>query len=325
MQVSSGGELGKERENKDEFSFLSFKLTTNFKKQKKRQSYFSDPRFPENMPEIWEKQWAFAKTKASPPSEENEAAPAIVIGEFGGKFSGGLERCWVVSFADFLRKAALTDTFFWCLNPNSGDTGGLLKDDWSGTTDLEEFKLSLLRLLNPNPTKFDARGNVVSPGGGKGYDPVATPLPGEILDEIEAGKNQGGGGGGGAAVASAGGAGGGRRSLPAPVTTAHPELGIAVTVAATKSWPSGPRTALQCDVKIKNDSSNPVPASFTFRCDAGIVEQSWNCTRLGDSGTEAVFGLPDWALANGGIPPGGELTAGGVFFDSLPSFDVALS
>jgi endoglucanase len=34
----------------------------------------------------------------------------------------------------------MTDNFYWCLNPNSSDTGGLLMDDWVTTN---EDKLDL--------------------------------------------------------------------------------------------------------------------------------------------------------------------------------------
>ena len=35
---------------------------------------------------------------------------------------------------------------YWCLNPNSGDTGGILQDDW---TTLDRSKVDMLsRILN---------------------------------------------------------------------------------------------------------------------------------------------------------------------------------
>ena len=309
------------------------------------QSYFSDPTFPKNMPEIWEKQWAHAKTKR-PASSDGEDAPAIVVGEFGGRFpKGSLERCWAVAFASYLRETGLSDSFFWCLNPNSGDTGGLLKDDWSAPASSDEsssetFKLKLLSALNPAPTRFDARGNVTDPGGGVGYDPSATPMPEEVawaLVEFSPGAGggggggeNGGGGGGGAAAAAANGNNNNNSapdasSLPAPVSTSHPS-GITVTTVPTKSWPSGATTAFQCDVRIKNEGgSSPVPPTLVISCEAAIVEQSWNCTRLADEGGRAVFGLPEWCVSNGGIAPGAEVTAGGVFLGAVPAFEIGFS
>lgn len=45
----------------------------------------------------------------------------------------------------------MTDNFFWCVNPNSGDTGGLLNYDWM-TPDTK--KLEFLATLVSNPTKI---------------------------------------------------------------------------------------------------------------------------------------------------------------------------
>ncbi len=63
------------------------------------------------------------------------------------------------AFVDYLLAIDSRDTFIWCLNPNSGDTGGLLKDDWV-TPDND--KLTLMAKLNPNPTivTFDTENNV---------------------------------------------------------------------------------------------------------------------------------------------------------------------
>ena len=308
------------------------------------------------MPSIWEKQWAHAKMKrADSGNGEDEDSPAVVVGEFGGRFpEGSLERCWAAAFASYLRETGLSDCFFWCVNPNSGDTWGLLKDDWSAPPPpggaaaaaappspcLKTFKLGLLAAINPRPTRFDARGDVIEEGGGVGYDPAATPMPEEIAKAL-AEFSRGGGGGGGAVAAAA--ANGGSEntannnsarapapasaSLPAPVTTSHPS-GVTVTTVATKSWPSGSTTAYQCDVRIRNEggpSSSAVPPTLTFSCPASIVEQSWNCTRLSDKDGRAVFGLPDWAAANGGVAPRAEVTAGGVFLSALPTFEVGFS
>ena len=311
---------------------LSLSLSTH-----ETQSYFSDPAFPNNMPEIWEKQWAHAKTKVS----ASEDAPAIVVGEFGGRFpQGSLERCWAAAFAGYLRETGLSDCFFWCLNPNSGDTGGLLGEDWSApgssaprsAPGSEAFKLRLLAAVNPVPTRFDADGSVVDPGGGRGYDPTATPMPEEVARALaELSGRGGGGGGGGSAAADNGGEGTNSAApdssaspLPAPVTKQHP-CGVTVTAIPLKSWTSGATTAFQCDVKIKNDGPSVAPPTLTLSCEASIVEQSWNCTRLADADSRAVLGLPDWCVSNGGIAPGAEVTAGGVFLGSVPAFDIRFS
>jgi endoglucanase len=85
------------------------------------QPWFSEPDFPDNLLEIWEQHWAYL-------SRENTAP--IIVGEFGGRSVGqDLEGIWQRSLVSYLRENNLS-YFYWTLNPNSGDTGGLLLDDW---------------------------------------------------------------------------------------------------------------------------------------------------------------------------------------------------
>lgn len=73
---------------------------------------------------------------------------AIVIGEFGGRFDK-LDKGYHYRLLDYLKYKKITSTAFWCLNPNSGDTHGLLLDDW---TMINYDKLLFLEKLQSNPT-----------------------------------------------------------------------------------------------------------------------------------------------------------------------------
>lgn len=98
------------------------------------QPYFSDPSFPANMPRIWDKHFGFIRLfKTS----------AIVTGEWGGS-TAGKNGVWLNAYMSYLKSNDITDNFFWCVNPNSGDTGGLLLDDWVSP---DTNKLSLLAKL----------------------------------------------------------------------------------------------------------------------------------------------------------------------------------
>jgi len=105
------------------------------------QPYFSDPNFPNNMPAIWEDHWSFLP---------NLTGKAVVFGEWGGIYSGQ-DGIWMDAFVAYLKAKDMTDQFFWCLNPDSGDTGGLLLYDWITP---ETAKLNLLQKLVPSPTNF---------------------------------------------------------------------------------------------------------------------------------------------------------------------------
>ena len=45
----------------------------------------------------------------------------------------------------------MTDSFFWCINPNSGDTGGLLLGDWVTP---DATKLAIVNSALPDPTNI---------------------------------------------------------------------------------------------------------------------------------------------------------------------------
>jgi endoglucanase len=69
--------------------------------------------------EHWQEQWMYII--------EGDIAP-ILIGEWGGHTTGD-DATWMKATVQLITKYGLSQTF-WCLNPNSGDTGGLLNGDW---------------------------------------------------------------------------------------------------------------------------------------------------------------------------------------------------
>lgn len=80
--------------------------------------------------DYWYDAWAYLV--------EEDRAP-LLMGEWGGFMDGGDNEKWMNLIADYMNKKNMSHTF-WCLNPNSGDTGGLLNDDWK-TWDEEKYKL----------------------------------------------------------------------------------------------------------------------------------------------------------------------------------------
>jgi endoglucanase len=97
------------------------------------QPWFTDPTFPANMPALWETQWAYlVKEKRAP----------VLLGEFGGRSVGDdAEGIWQRALMKYLKEHQISYTY-WSWNPNSGDTGGVLNDDW---TTVNEGKMALLR------------------------------------------------------------------------------------------------------------------------------------------------------------------------------------
>ena len=88
------------------------------------QSYFSDTNFPANMSAIWDKQFGYLAQKGY----------TIIPGEWGGKYGTNGGSSSDVSLQDNLTRyfvaRSICSSFYWDWNPNSGDTGGILQDDW---------------------------------------------------------------------------------------------------------------------------------------------------------------------------------------------------
>jgi endoglucanase len=88
------------------------------------QTEFSSPNFPANMPAIWDR--LFGSLVNSQYS--------VVPGEWGGKWgkNGGNPVDIILQNAliDYYKSHNICNSFYWSWNPNSGDTGGILQDDW---------------------------------------------------------------------------------------------------------------------------------------------------------------------------------------------------
>jgi endoglucanase len=97
------------------------------------QAWFQAPNFPQNLPDLWQSHWAYLKLQNIAP---------VLLGEFGGRSVGGdAEGTWQRALVSYLQ-ANNIDYTYWCWNPNSGDTGGVLNDDW---TTVNQPKLSVLK------------------------------------------------------------------------------------------------------------------------------------------------------------------------------------
>jgi endoglucanase len=86
------------------------------------QPWFSEGSFPNNLENRWEIGWNYIAAKGIAP---------ILIGEFGGRQvdSSSKEGIWQQKLVNYIRKKDLSFAY-WSWNPNSGDTGGILQDDW---------------------------------------------------------------------------------------------------------------------------------------------------------------------------------------------------
>ncbi|MER5888208.1 cellulase family glycosylhydrolase [Streptomyces sp. NPDC001941] len=122
--------------------------------------------------DVWDPNWLYLhKTNTAP----------LLIGEWGGLLDNGPNQKWMTALRDLIVENRISQTF-WCVNPNSGDTGGLLNNDWKTW---DEAKYALLK-----PALWQSGGKFVSldhqvPLGGAGS-----------TTGISLGDLPGGGGGG---------------------------------------------------------------------------------------------------------------------------------
>jgi endoglucanase len=109
-----------------------------------QQPWFRAPDFPDNLRPIWRHHWGYLQLEGIAP---------VLVGEFGGRSVGqDREGVWQQTLVSFLQEHGISYTY-WSWNPDSRDTGGVLRDDWSS---LDQMKLAML-------ARAEARGLDTSP------------------------------------------------------------------------------------------------------------------------------------------------------------------
>ncbi len=85
------------------------------------QSWFSAANYPNNLPGVWDSYWGYLV--------KQNIAP-VWIGEFGTKLQTTSDQKWLSTLVGYIVQNKLSFAY-WCWNPDSGDTGGILADDWT--------------------------------------------------------------------------------------------------------------------------------------------------------------------------------------------------
>jgi hypothetical protein len=135
--------------------------------------WFNDPRYPENLPAVWDQYWGYLA-----------ADTPILIGEFGTRLETEKDRQWLEKLTGYIKVRHLNWTF-WSLNPNSGDTGGLLLDDWSSVRlDKQEFLKAIQYPLVPPRFSSAITTQFVAPT----YTAPASEPKQQLLDSFESGE-----------------------------------------------------------------------------------------------------------------------------------------
>lgn len=93
--------------------------------------------------DYWYDTWAYINDKNIAP---------LLMGEWGGHMDGLKNQKWMTLLRDYMIDNKIHHTF-WCINPNSGDTGGLIGNDWS-TWDAAKYALLEKALWQTSDGKY---------------------------------------------------------------------------------------------------------------------------------------------------------------------------
>lgn len=113
------------------------------------QSWFGAANYPANLPGVWDRNWGYL--------QKENIAP-VLLGEFGTKLQTDSDRKWLAEIVKYLKAGGFSFAF-WSFNPNSGDTGGLVGDDW----------------VTPQQAKLDALAPLLGAGSVPTTPPTTTP------------------------------------------------------------------------------------------------------------------------------------------------------
>lgn len=218
------------------------------------QPWFHDKRYPENLRAVWDKQWGYIVTKNIAP---------VFVGEFGTKLQTSSDKKWLSKFVGYLKDRRIS-WGYWSFNPNSGDTGGLLKDDWFTR---EKAKLAALKpILTPKNVRYPAA-------------PAPTPAPQPSPQPSSPGTK------------------------PDPAvgkSTSASSNGVSATLTVTSSWPSKYQIALaltaSSGVKVRSWTASWASPGAT------AVDSAWGMScrvaSPGTAGARISCSGVEWGLAN---------------------------
>ncbi len=112
--------------------------------------WFNDSDFPNSMADVWTDAWGYIV--------QNDIAP-VLVGEFGTRYETAKDQQWLNALAKYMDGDWNLDGrsdlaageegpswTYWAWSPGSGDTGGLMRDDWT----LDTAKMSAIE-----PALFD--------------------------------------------------------------------------------------------------------------------------------------------------------------------------
>ncbi len=222
-----------------------------------QQPWFSDPTYPNNLPGIWDKFWGYIAREGIAP---------VWLGEFGTTLATTSDQEWFTAITNYLGKGATGINWtYWCWNPDSGDTGGILEDDWQTVNTAKqayltpiEFPLGGTTTPTPTPGTTPTHTPTSTPTATPTSPPTPTPTPGKTPTPTPTP---------------------GKTPTPAPTSTPTPTPGITPTPTRTPTpIPTTPTGGGGCSVHyaITSQWSGGFGAGFTITNTGTTALNSWS-------------------------------------------------
>ena len=248
------------------------------------QAWFDDATFPANLPAIWDSMWGYLVKQSIAP---------VLIGEFGSTLADPKDTVWMTELMKYLGTGTSGMSFtYWSWNPDSGDTGGIVQDDW---VTVNQNKQTILQPYLIAPVA----------SGGSGSSATASATTSATASATASAS------GGSSASASSG-----TSSSPSSGTSSSPSSsgGGAVSCTATQTVDNAWQGGFQATVTVKNTGTatiNPWQATWTMPSGA-TLSSGWNAT-VTQTGTTMTATAPTWspALAAGASVSVGFTATGG--------------
>jgi endoglucanase len=212
-----------------------------------RQPWFNDSTFPNNLPGVWDHFWGYLY--------KQNIAP-VLVGEFGSTLANPLDTQWMTKLMSYMGSGVNGMSFtYWSWNPDSGDTGGIVGDDWNTV----------------NQAKMSIVGPYLIPPTGGGGPTTAPPTTGPPTT---------------APPTTA-------PPTTAPPTTAPPTGGACTaTYTVTNQWPGSPG-GFQVSVTVKagNAPISRWTVGWTF-ANGQTITQLWSGTVTTSGSAVTVTNMP---------------------------------
>jgi endoglucanase len=234
------------------------------------------PDFPNNLPAVWDHFFGYiAKQNIAP----------VLVGEFGSTLADTRDVAWMKALVSYMQTNGMSFTY-WSWNPDSGDTGGIVQDDW---TTVNQNKQSILQPALVPPVKS---GSTPTQNPSTPTQNPSTPTQNPSTPTQNPSTPT---------------------QSPTTSPTTSPQGGCTATVKVTNSWQGG----FQAQIDVKNTGSaalNPWVATFSLPS-GDAIQSGWNATYT-TSGTTVTAKAPDWG---GSLAAGATVSLGFVGTGSNPN------